>query len=330
MNANATANFDGTKFPANGSVQEKLGYAVKCAALAAPTDEWQPCHFRLCDKHIELSAAPNRPVTDDSDDRKLMIQCGAALFRLKVVLKHFGCLGQVEAFPDLERVSLVAKIHFGSGRACGAQESGLFEAMARDKNTTTTPCEIPVDESIIDIFRFGVAGEKAWLEFSQCELSRNRLEALAQPGTQSTAASVRSQMQPNNSRVRHWTRPLLTLIVRADDSENLAVEIGVSGRRATEMAALATLKTKTDDKHGWLAAGQTIVRAGLRAGALRISSQVFDQNFQHRHMREELRTTIGHKGFVQAIIGFGSGSAQPASFQETEPDADLRSRSVQD
>jgi hypothetical protein len=263
-------------------------------------------------------------VKDDLDDRKLMIHCGAALFRLKVVLKHFGCLGQVEVFPNLERVSLVAKIHFGSGRISGAQESGLFEAMTRDKNLTATLGEMPVDESIIETLCFGIAGEKAWLEFSQCELSRNRMEALAQSGTKATAADLRSQAQSNNSRVRQWAKPLLMFIVRADDSQELTVEAHVGGRQAGEMAALATLKTKTDDKHGWLATGHAIARAKLRAESLQISSQVFDQNFQHRHMREELRTTIGHKGFVQAIIGFGSRSTPSPIFPEVEQVTDLR------
>jgi hypothetical protein len=330
MNANTTANVDGTKFPADGSRRQKLGHAVKCAIMAAPMDARQPWEFRARDEYIELSTDPNSPVTDDSDDRKLMIQCGVALFRLKLTLKHFGCLGPVELFPNLARADLVAKIHFGSGRVCRTHESGLFEAMSRHRNSTTIFGEMPVDESTIEMLRFGVAGEKAWLEFCQCELSRNRLAALAQSNPKAPSVGVRSQTQPNNSRMAQWTRPLLTFIVRTSDSRNLAVELSTAKRRADEMTALAAVKTKTDDRHGWLATGQAIARATLQAGALEISSRVFDQNFEHRLKREELRTTMGHKGFVQAIIGFGSRSARPSIFQEIEPVADPRSRSATD
>jgi hypothetical protein len=69
---------------------------------------------------------------------------------------------------------------------------------------------------------------------------------------------------------------------------------------------LAVLKTKTDDKHGWLAAGQAMARAILQAQALGLSWSFFNHAIRSRDARTELRTGIGHKGFVQAILRFGS------------------------
>jgi hypothetical protein len=77
---------------------------------------------------------------------------------------------------------------------------------------------------------------------------------------------------------------------------------------AEDMAALAVLKTKTDDKPGWLAAG--LIRAYVQLYALASGAPVcfYDQAFQRRFLREELRTTVGRKGFVQTIVGLGSRS----------------------
>ena len=78
-----------------------------------------------------------------------------------------------------------------------------------------------------------------------------------------------------------------------------------------------------------------LARIKLQTKALGISSQLFDRPFQQRRVREELRTRIGigHKGFVQTIIGLGLRSAQwpdGASAQswhgaDFETDTNLRS-----
>jgi hypothetical protein len=114
-----------------------------------------------------------------------------------------------------------------------------------------------------------------------------------------------------SSRIAQWTKPFLTFTVRTAASGRIAVE--PAGERADQMvsfAALALIKTKTDDKHGWLAAGKAVAQVRLQAQVLGVSCRVFEQAFRNRHLREELRTTIGRKGFAQSIIGFGSQQAQ--------------------
>ena len=333
MSANSVWNGGESDFPAGGSVRQKLGYAVKCAAMAVSMDEWQPWQFRLGDHQVELSAqvGPGSE-TMDPDGRELMVRCGAILFHLKLTLKRFGCLGRVELFPNLDRPGLVARIHGGCSPACGAQEAALFEAMTRGQDGLASWTEAPVDESRLEMFQGAMAGEKAWLEFARSESSRNRLLAFSESGASAPATRHPAGALSANLRVTQWTRPLLTFIVRGNEAESLTVE--PAGRRAEQMAALAVIKTKTDDKHGWLAAGQAMARLRLLARVSEVSSQVYDQAFRSRHVREELRTSIGHKGFAQAIIGFGlnleawtdTSLAQPAVIRDDASDAVFPSR----
>jgi hypothetical protein len=324
MSANTIWNVAETDFPAGGTAQQKLGYALKCAAMAAVMEEWQPWQFRLIEGHIELYATDDQASeVADSDGRELMIRCGAALFHLKLALKRFGCLGRVELFPDLDQAGLVARIHCGFSQDHDAQEAALFEAMTRSRKNFAPSGEAPVSEAILESLNCNLAGEKAWLEFSQSESSRKRLLTLAESGVRQATAGQRPKGQGSdneirqfelsrgalrNSRLAQWTRPFLTFTVRNAGSEQIAVQVG--GRRADQMAVLAVVKTKTDDKHGWLAAGKAMAQARLQAQVLGVSCCVFDQAFRNRHVREELRTTIGRKGFVQSIIGFGSHMAQ--------------------
>lgn len=308
MNANPAWNVAVKGFPANASARQKLGHAVKCAATAARTEEWQPWQFCLRDEHIEMSVeAGSAAVSDDSQEREVMLRCGEALFHLKLVLKYFGCLGRVEMFPNLAQTELVAKIHHGFGRTRDAQESALFGAMLQGDDRTAPDGGMLVDSSTLVRFRDSVVDEKAWLEFSQSELSRNQLVTLAESGEETQTNMYRYLPQPDNSRFAQWARPLLTFMVRVGSGGNITVK--TSSGQANEMAALAVIKTKTDDKHGWLAAGQALARIRLLTRASKISSQVFDRIFRNRRTRTELRTSIGHKGFVQAIVGFGSSQA---------------------
>jgi hypothetical protein len=64
------------------------------------------------------------------------------------------------------------------------------------------------------------------------------------------------------------------------------------------------VKTKTDDKYGWLEAGQTMARTVLQAQALGLSWAFFNP-VRRREAREALRVGVGHKGFAQVILRFG-------------------------
>jgi hypothetical protein len=281
--------------------------------MAAAMDEWQPWQFRLDNNHVELSADAS-PAAADPDGRELMIRCGTALFHLKLALKRFGCLGRVELFPEFGQAGLVARVHCGFSPDCGAQEIALFEAMSRDRNSSASWNKTPVSESVFGRFEGAMAGEKAWLEFSQSNSSRNRLLEFAEFGVKAPATGNAPETSTGNSRVAQWTRPLLTFIVRTGDSGQVSVE--PAGPRAEQMEMLAVVKTKTDDKHGWLATGQAMARVRLQARVSEISLQIFDQAFRSRYVREELRTSIGHKGFAQVLIGFGS---HPAAWAASPP-----------
>ena len=316
MNANSILKGSGSRpeFPANGSVWDRLNFAVKSAGLTVAMHEWQPWHFRIRHGAVELSGHTADPsataLTEEHDEeslRQMIIRCGVALYHLRLALKNFGCLGKVELFPDLAESGLIARVHHSpvpagspvrlSGHV-GAIDAELFQAMNPGIPATASTSdrrERGVNGGLLEAFeeRLGLyVADKAWLEFAGSEASHQRLTALASIGGHA-------------ARPKGW----LTFIMRPSDRGGFQVE---TGRRAEDMAALGMIKTKTDDKHGWLAAGQMMAKAALQARAWQVSSRAFDQGFRERKVREELRTTIGHKGYVQAILGVGTHRAEEA------------------
>jgi len=303
------------EFPANGTPQQKLAHASKYARFAPAESNWQPWEFRLTDTHLELIAR-NEPGRDalDPEGREPMISCGAALLYLRLALKHFGCLGRVELFPELDQPTLAAKIYCGFGRERDAHEKSLFAAMTARRATTPTWGATPVSETVLAALNRAVVGERGWLEFAHSETSRQRLLEFA-------VISERPRMVPAPSPDRagfpvgppvdgpgwptaRWTRPFFTFRVRRTDTGNVAAH--PETLPTLPVATLAVVKTKTDDKHGWLAAGQAMAQVILQAQALGLAWSFFNQAVRQRVAREALRTGIGHKGFAQVILRFDS------------------------
>ena len=309
MNARSSRSLPEGEFPANGLPHERLAFAAKYAALAPTESNWQPWKFRVTDTHVELRAK-NDPAleTMDPDGRELMIACGSALQYLTVALKYFGCLGQVSLFPDLGESALVATVHLGFGR--GPEARQLFEAMTASRVRLSTLGGTPVSETMLAVLAQSAVGERGWLDFAQSEISRQHVMEIAMSEEQSSTNLERSHAHPANMvgglLVSRWLRPFFAFGARNLDPEDSWNEDDEpAGQKPASMATLAVVKTKTDDKHGWLAAGQTMARTVLQAQALGLAWAFFDP-VRRREAREALRVGVGHKGFAQVILCFGA------------------------
>jgi hypothetical protein len=292
---------------------EKINIAVKSAAPALTEDEWQPWKFRIADRCVELfaeDAAFARVL--DPDGRETMLRCGAALQSLKLALKRQGCLGRIELFPALDQPALVARVHGGTLGAADEQERMLFSAI--------TPVgfppvgNLPVPDATLSLISRAVAGERAWLEVAQSESSRGRLLETARAGErwQTQENGIRCEVGPagSNSGFESTGFNNNTLMERIKGRRKLgarlrvsvsAVQVADEVNDAPESGVFGVVKTKTDDKHGWVAAGQAVALLILTARTLGVCCTFFNRALRKTAVREELRTCIGHKGFAQAI-----------------------------
>ena len=289
-------------------------------ALADTFAQDVPLDVRLETGCAELSLNANAgPNSQTLDDRESLIQCGTALFHLRLSLQRFGRLGHLQLFPDLDHLSLVARISGEFDREPAAALEGLSET----KSETIPAKEVPLSEQVLAKLAAAGTSRKAWLDFSQCEASRNQLCKMAastvrplRPGSGHSDQVLPPIAPPGSTRMGAIKSALIHIRASSLASRLLgpagrashsptAVEPGGEAK-PQDMVALAVLKTKTDDRYGWLAAGEIIAQVRSEAATLNVSSQVFARAFREKQAREELRNLIGRKGFVQAILGFGS------------------------
>jgi hypothetical protein len=282
-----------TDFPASGSPAQRLNFALQYAALAPKENGWQPWHVRMSDQYLELMLK-NKPAlaATDPDRRGPIIGTGAALLYLKQALKHFGCLGRVTAFPDLGEPDLVARVHYGSSNERDARGKNLFHAMTGTPESAlgATPLNLPM----LNALGQATASERSWLDFTQSESSRRYVMKV------SLGIAEDQPEPPAEGLHSRWRLPFLAPRGQRGNSLNVSFTPDDSPVSA---ATLAVVKTKTDDKHGWLEAGKTMARTILHAQALGLSWSFFDP--MHRpEARAALRTGVGHKGFAQVILRF--------------------------
>lgn len=330
MGATSNWNVSDAEFPVGGSGRDKLGFAAKYAVLAPTECSWQPWKFRFHNYFAELFAADGQTVESlDPEGRETMISCGAALYHLRLALRRFGCLGRTELFPDLARPGLVARVHAGVLGERDANERRLFKAMTSPINVVPWSGGEVADSLMPGLLSGAVSRGRGWLEVVRSEQCQSRLIGLTGALPPRPVGGVRVQNtvlarfpggdgETNGpagttllQRFSRWRRPM------AGGRVNPVVEDKPNALEAAESTlprpVFAVLKTKTDEKHGWLAAGQTLAWLKLQTRVLGLPCSLFNHVLQRPEIRSELRLCVGHKGFVQSIARLGTGQPSTAN-----------------
>jgi hypothetical protein len=324
---------------------QRIWEAAELNKNADASVQGPPVQVRLRDGLAELSVNGGFEM-QVLEDRDLLLQCGQTLFHLKLVLQRFGHMAQVQFFPDLDQLSLVARIPCKFSCDPKALRFLAVEDLFRHRREFISTSQVPVSNQMLA--RLSMVGNgRAWLDFSQSGLSRQQLcdiEISSHPDSR-YGSSYRGESLPQKAATGPRLRdaiagalgflgasrigslllgPPTRTLAKAPERRDPDL-----GKKIYEMASLAVLKTKTDDRYGWLAAGEVMERARLEAQTLGISSQVFDHAFRGRRPRQELRNIIGRKGFVQAIIGFGSRLATDFASLPSQPPAPATESQIQ-
>jgi len=317
------------EFPITGTAAQQLRAAVRYAVRAPSSHNSQPWRFRIMGETLELRADRTRalPVIDP-DDRELIISCGAALFHLGVVLRHYGNMPRIERLPDASDPDLLARVHLGEAREHTAEDEALFHAIPARRTFRRHFADRCLPEGLGSTLEVAARAEGAWLQVFRTKEARHALTDLV---------AEADRLLMSDKRVRRelalWLRPNRGR--RRDGIPGYALGLGAlkaavgpvvvrmfdAGRgqaaRDRQLVAdapmLALLGTARDTRFHWLVAGEAVAHVLLRAQVSGIAASFLNQPIEVPELRTRLQTLAGRDGFPQMLLRLGYGHSRRAT-----------------
>jgi nitroreductase len=310
-------------FPRSGQAEERLHFLLNYAVLAPSGHNTQPWLFKVSHGVVELHADRTRclPVVDP-EDRALVISCGAALFFLRVAIRHFGQADEVRTFPNPDDPDLLAEVRLGAPYEATAEEHQLFEAI-RERRTNRSPFqEREIPQEVLDALEAAAREEGAWLRIVQDGATKNAVADLVAEGDRAQWSDRRFRrelaawMHPNRTRSRDgmpgYAFGFGEIMSLAGPLVMRTFDMG-AGRAAQDRQlaegspVLAVLGTETDTPIEWLSAGQALGRVLLRARAEGVYASYLNQPIEVPELRPRLRDVVGASGLPQLLLRMGYG-----------------------
>lgn len=312
------------EFPRSGTIEEKLRHLVRYAILAPSGHNTQPWRFAIENERIHLFADRSRSLrVIDPRDRELTISCGAAVFFLRVALRHFGYVGTVSLLPDADRPDLLATIGLGEHAVATVEEEALFLTIPERRTHRAKFEDRPLPGALLNALRYGAATEGARLRVIEDPDTRRAIASLVaeadrrQFADREFRAELSAWVHPNRSDRRDGipgygfglsdlASHLSPYVMR---TFNLGTFQADRDRRLVLRApALIVLGTPGDGRADWLRAGGALARVLLRAQSEGVYASHLNQPVELAELRARLRAVIEcESGYPQVLLRMGYG-----------------------
>ena len=307
-------------FPAEESPARQLRFLLNYAVLAPSRHNTQPWLFTIEQNTVELHADRSRrlPVVD-TNDRELILSCGAALANLLIAMRYFGFAPFVNVQSHAGQPDLLARVKLYPGERATEEESQLFHAIRKRRTNRHLFDDREVSSSLLFAFEdvavqqgtsFQVVPEADRPALANIIVAADRALWQDTRYRQELAAWVRSSQDERRDGVPEAAlgqtdlaaslgSPVLHTLIHEETPER--------HRAARGSPVLAVISTFADSWYDWLAAGQTLERILLRASVAGLSASFFNQPTEVAAFRTALRNLLGRKDDPQVVLRMGYG-----------------------
>ncbi|MGI5271512.1 Acg family FMN-binding oxidoreductase [Nonomuraea sp. CA-218870] len=279
----------------------------------------QPWRFRVVPgRHIELLADPARHLrVADPRGRSMTVSCGAALFNLRLAVRHVGRRPVVWLLPDPEQnPRLMAAVRIAEGRPPTERNRELYELIPVRRTNREPYSDRPVPPSVLGELRVAASREGANLVPLDEDGVAEMLDYVA------LAEDELTHDHEYQAELAAWTMPGarfdgVPAYVHGPRPARDPGPVRDFGRheydaRFEEHPQLVVLTTPGDRPLDWLRAGQALQRVLLTATRHGLSTSFLNQPLDLRDMRGR-RDPYHRRGHAQMIIRIGYGPYVPGS-----------------
>ncbi|MCS7047729.1 MAG: nitroreductase [Verrucomicrobiae bacterium] len=297
-------------------------YLLNYAVLAPSIRNTQPWKFRLDGDQLEMLADTRRalPVADPHR-RELVISCGAALYNLRVALRHFRYSPVVELLPDPAQPGLLARVTLGPRESPPPiADDRVFKAITRRRTHRGEFFAQTVFAASVEAMREAAETEGAWWF---AVTTAEQLNAIA--GLVAEADLLLMGNADYRRELADWLRPnyggahdgmpgyALGLGNLVAAIAPVLVRLSDIGKRWSQRDArlirsgpvVAVIGTMADTIVDWLVTGQALQAALLQARVHGLSAAYHNQAIEVAPFRQRLAQILRRPGLPQLLLRFG-------------------------
>jgi hypothetical protein len=316
-------NVSESSYPSGGSASARFEFLTRYAILAPSSHNTQPWLFKIAEDAVEIYADRTRalPVCDP-DDRELIISCGAAVFHMRVALRHFGHRGVIDILPKPHDPDLLARVSFGDAYEPMPEEQHLFRAILKRRTNRSRFEDRPVPDALLVDLQQAARMEGATLQVVRGENRRNSIVDLVAEGDRiqmadksfrrELAAWVRSNRSTQHDGIPGYGFGFTDIVSVGGPFVIRTFDLGgfqaaKDRDLATGSPVIAVMHTEADTARDRIAAGQALARVLLRARADNVWGSFLNQPIEVEHLRPKLRDALDITGFPQILLRMGYG-----------------------
>ena len=314
-------------FPLDGKIEDQLKFLLNYAILAPSSHNTQPWSFKIVNDAIELYADKTRglPIADP-DYRELIISCGAALFNLRIAIRHFGHGDIVDILPEPNNPDLLARIQLGSKRIVKLEENFLFRAISKRRTNRKLfdDCQLPT--SLVSELESATRAEGSWLQsmtqiipdhIRQSIISLiaegDRLQMADPSFREELAQWIHTDPNPSHDGIPPHAQgmnqnfdaiaPLISWAIRSFDlGESQSAK---DCQLASRAPVLMLISSEEDNPQAWLETGEALAHLLLRARIDDVWASFFNQPIQIPQLRSRLQAIFPDCGYPQLLLRLG-------------------------
>ncbi|WP_460683358.1 Acg family FMN-binding oxidoreductase [Modestobacter lapidis] len=310
--------------------QQVVGQAVRAPSI----HNTQPWLFAATGDRLDVRLDPGRALPAiDPTRRQQVVSCGVAVHFAVVALAALGHAGEAELVPDPADPDHLATIRVTGAREPSAAERELAGAIARRHTDRLPFLDRPVPTGLVDELQAEIGRDGVWLKpvsredeeaatvflLGQVEQLEQRdpaylAELHAWTRTDPTASDgVPVAALPEGDRSRRPSNWLVRDFVADPGAARPPAPAAADDEPppSVEHPAVLLLGTMSDDRAGWLQAGQALGRLLLRVTVAGLAASPLTQALDQPWARNRLSHRLALVGHPQMLLrlGYPAGEA---------------------
>ncbi|MEU6809949.1 hypothetical protein ABZ920_13305 [Streptomyces sp. NPDC046831] len=290
------------------------------AAVTAPSAHDTPPWLFVADgdRGVELHADADRRLLAGPHGRDMVISCGAALFNVRLAMRHLGFKPVEQPFPDPRDPAFLARVAWGAYARPTPDEERMYGALRRRLTVRGPFLPDPLPSALVGALREHANEEGAGLHLVDDSTGRRDLAELVRAGEDAHRANPERSAHPSRwsrrlTRTRSDGGPADVGLLHPDrtcpaerDYAALTRMYPTPPRRWPARTGLvAVLGTDRDDPPAWLRAGQALERVLLAAAARDVVAAFHTQPLELPPLRDRMRQTLSAGEYPQMLLRLG-------------------------